>query len=126
MAAIDEVKNLVIEKIKDLRGIDDTTQDALLDFSAMSVINAILNYCHLEEDDFPYRLIEVAVNMSLDLLNEGGLLADSSIGDDVKSIKEGDMQITRATAIEKINARKANPVFIRSYGSQLNAFRKLA
>ncbi|WP_022795768.1 hypothetical protein [Bavariicoccus seileri] len=126
MAAIDEVKNVVIEKIKELRGIEDATQDTLLDFSAISAINAILNYCHLEEDEFPYRLIEVAVNMSLDLLNEGGLLADSSTGDDVKSIKEGDMQITRATAIEKITARKANPAFIRLYSNQLNSFRKLA
>ncbi len=112
---------LEVTKLKKLLGIavDDTSQDANLEFILDDVTESILNYCNIQE--LPSGLVNTAYRMAIDLYrNEAIGEADAPIGV-VTSIKEGDTQ----TSFNKSVDDNFKDTLMKNYYSQLNHYRKL-
>lgn len=112
---------LEVTKLKKLLGIaiEDTTQDANLEFILDDVTESILNYCNIKE--LPSGLTNTAYRMAIDLYrceNIGD--EDSPIGS-VSSITEGDT----STSFHKNVDDNFKDTVMKNYYSQLNRYRKL-
>ena len=112
---------LEVTKLKKLLGIaiEDTTQDANIEFVLDDVTESILNYCNIKE--LPSGLQNTAYRMAIDLYrNENIGDEDAPIGV-VTAIKEGDTQTSFSKSIDD----NFKDTVMKNYYSQLNRYRKL-
>lgn len=112
---------LEVTKLKKLLGIaiEDTTQDANIEFILDDVTESILNYCNIKE--LPSGLVNTAYRMAIDLYrNENIGEEDAPLGV-VTAIKEGDTQTSFSKSIDD----NFKDTVMKNYYSQLNRYRKL-
>ena len=112
---------LEVTKLKKLLGIaiEDTTQDANIEFILDDVTESILNYCNIKE--LPSGLVNPAYRMAIDLYrNENIGEEDAPLGV-VTAIKEGDTQTSFSKSIDD----NFKDTVMKNYYSQLNRYRKL-
>jgi hypothetical protein len=114
----------ILERLKLLLGlpVTETDKDVQLTFSLNFAIDGIKNYCNIS--DIPVLLENTLLLIAKDYyLNQ--LVATAQAGEgqkNVQSIKRGDVQFTFfADSKQGVEGT----VFIKSYASQLNAFRRL-
>ena len=112
---------LEVTKLKKLLGIaiDDTTQDANLEFILDDVEESILNYCNIKE--LPPGLTNTAYRMAIDLYRCENIGEEESPIGSVSSIKEGDTQ----TNFNKSVDDNFKDTVMKNYYGQLNRYRKL-
>ena len=108
-----------LEKLKQLLGIsvENTEQDALLQFVLDDVTETITNYCNIEE--VPEGLNNTAYRMAMDIWrseNLGG--AEASVM--AMEIKTGDTSTAFANQTSLIK-----DTVLKDYKKQLNRYRKL-
>lgn len=93
---MEDLKVLLLAKLKTLKGVDDDTQDAVYLFAIELAVETLLAFCNLEVDEWPVGLNTTAVLMALDSLTLIGLTLDGDLSDgDVTGITEGDFKIER-------------------------------
>jgi len=101
--------------------LDNPPSDDRLAMYIEEVGQAIKTFCNRE--DIPDELQYVHANMVIDLIRlENKNNPESS--QVVKSIKEGDVQVTFDTA-EKSQGEKATEAIVHAYQTQLYRFRKM-
>ncbi|MGL9971561.1 phage head-tail connector protein [Enterococcus sp. DIV1420a] len=123
---MDELKQRLLEKIKKLKGIDDTNSDDVFLFAIETAVYDVLNYCHFKVDDWPEALDSTTILMTVDLINETSYsLSAAEAENEVKSLSEGDFSITKETKAEAFQKMMSVPSFSRNYCRNLNNFRKL-
>lgn len=117
----------LIEKMKKLKGVSDTDSDDVFLFALETAIQDVLNYCHIEIEEWPEALDNTTVLMAIDLINESSYTfnADKAEGE-TKSLSEGDFSISMETKAEAYQKMMQTPSFARNYARNLNSFRKLA
>lgn len=110
-----------VTKLKNLLGIkvDDTTQDANLEFILDDVTESILNYCNIKE--LPSGLTNTAYRMAIDLYRCENIGEEDAPLGGVASIKEGDTQTSFSKSIDD----NFKDTVMKNYYSQLNRYRKL-
>ena len=124
---MDEIKKRLLEKLKKLKDLnDDTTHDEVFLFAIETAIYHVLNYCHIEIEDWLPDLDNTTVLMADDILNEANFLNSDGAEGDVKELTEGDFKISKETQSEVYRRIASSPSFARSYRWVLNRFRKLA
>lgn len=117
-------REALLTKLKILLGIPvtDTSKDVQLGFSLDFTIDGIKNYCNIS--DIPEQLENTMLLIAKDYyLNQFVAPAAAGEGEkNVQSIKRGDVQFTFfADAKQGVEGT----AFIKAYGTQLNAFRRL-
>lgn len=124
---MNELQQKLLGKLKKLKGIDDTESDDVFLFAVETAIYDVLNYCHFEVEDWPEALDNTVILMAIDNINETSftLAADTAEGE-VKSLTEGDFQISKETKAEAYQKIMQAPSFARNYRRTLNSFRRLA
>lgn len=126
---MNELKNRLLVQLKKLKGIDGNETDDVLLFALETAIYDVLNYCHIEIDDWPEAIDNTTVLMTIDLINEASFIfkADAeSVEGEVKSLTEGDFSISRETKADAYKKIMSAPSFSRNYRRNLNRFRRLA
>ena len=117
-------REALLTKLKILLGIPvtDTSKDVQLEFSLDFTIDGIKNYCNIS--DIPEQLENTMLLIAKDYyLNQFVAPAAAGEGEkNVQSIKRGDVQFT-FFADAKLGVE--GTAFIKAYGAQLNAFRRL-
>lgn len=123
---MEELKERILKKLKELKGIDDDGSNDVFLFAIETVIQDILNYCHFEIEDWPVALDNTTVLMSIDLINETDFFLKAAEAEgEMKSLSEGDFSITKETRAEAYQKMMQLPSFSRSYFRILNQFRRL-
>lgn len=125
---MDELQNRLLAELKKIKGIDgDGTDDVFL-FALKTAIYDVLNYCHIEIEDWPKALDSTTILMTIDLINEASFIfkADAEAEGEVKSLTEGDFSISRETKADAYKKIMSAPSFARNYRRNLNSFRRLA
>jgi len=104
---MNELKNRLLVQLKKLKGIDGNETDDVFLFALETAIYDVLNYCHLDIEDWPEAIDNTTILMTIDLINEASFIfkADASAEGEVKSLTEGDFSISRET---KADAYKKN------------------
>ena len=123
---MEELQNKLLEKLKELKGVDDDKSDDVFLFAIETSINDVLIYCNVGIDEWPVGLNNTVIMMAIDLINESSYSfnADASEGE-VKSLTEGDFSISKETKAEAYQKMASAPTFSRNYRRKLNAFRRL-
>lgn len=123
---MEELQNKLLEKLKELKGVDDDKLDDVFLFAIEISINDVLIYCNVGIDEWPVGLNNTVIMMAIDLINESSYSfnADASEGE-VKSLTEGDFSISKETKAEAYQKMTSAPTFSRNYRRKLNAFRRL-
>lgn len=108
-----------VEVLKDLLGIskEDSSKDAVLQFTLSQVEDTILNYCNLEE--IPKRLINMVYRMAIDLYRSENFGEEESKLQ-VSSLSEGDTSTSFSNVSDSIQG-----TLLKDYKGQLNRFRKV-
>ncbi|WP_139116793.1 hypothetical protein [Paenibacillus polymyxa] len=114
----------LLTKLKVLLGlpVTETDKDVQLSFALNFTIDGIKNYCNIS--DIPEQLENTLLLIAKDYyLNQFVAPATAGEGEkNVQSIKRGDVQFTFfADAKQGVEGT----AFIKSYATQLNAFRRL-
>lgn len=108
-----------IEKLKQLLGIEDTSEDAALEFIIADVNEIIMNYCHV--DEVPIGLLHTSYRMAMDIYrNEAIGQQDAAVGS-VSSITEGDT----TTSFRQYVDDNFKETLLKDYRRSLNAYRKV-
>jgi hypothetical protein len=108
----------MLEKLKLLLGIKDTTKDDILQFTLDRVEDIIKNYCNIKE--IPAELNNTVISMAMELYrlenfgNEEGKK-------EVKSIQVGDTTTTFETSKDMNIAEE----LLKDYKAQLALYRKV-
>ncbi|MDN4085964.1 hypothetical protein [Paenibacillus polymyxa] len=114
----------LLTKLKVLLGlpVTETDKDVQLSFALNLTIDGVKNYCNIP--DIPEQLENTVLLIAKDYyLNQFVAPAAAGEGEkNVQSIKRGDVQFTFfADAKQGVEGT----AFIKAYGAQLNAFRRL-
>lgn len=109
-----------LDKLKVLLGIklEDTSKDAILEFTVDNVKEMIFNHCHIKE--LPEGLINTAYRMCLDLYRNENLGDESNPLGSISSISEGDTSTSFRS-----NATEFKDSLLKDYKKQLNRYRKV-
>lgn len=103
---MEELKALLLEKLKTLKGVDDEKSDDVFSFAIEMAIESLLAFCNLSYDEWPVGLNNTAVLMAMDSLTSITLSAKGDTGDgDITGMTEGDFKIereSRATTLSKL------------------------
>lgn len=123
---MEELQNKLLEKLKELKGVDDDKSDDVFLFAIETSINDVLIYCNVGIDEWPVGLNNTVIMMAIDLINESSYSfnADASEGE-VKSLTEGDFSISKETKADAYQKMMSAPTFSKNYRRKLNAFRRL-
>lgn len=119
--------NELIERlrVKFLKLKPDISPD-LSGFFIESAINEVLNYCHIDVEDWNERMDHTTILMAIDLYNDSmAALKPDEIGQ-TKSLSEGEFSIQKETTLEVIERMQSTRSFVRNYARTLNHFRKTA
>lgn len=120
---MDELINRLLEKINKIKeGIDEN----VLSFILSSAVNELLNYCHIDVEDWDERMDHTTILMAIDLYNDSmAALKPDEVGQ-TKSLSEGEFSIQKETTLDVIERMQATRSFVRHYARTLNHFRKMA
>lgn len=111
-----------IQLIKKKLPLSMDPEDSDIEIAAAEVGQSILTYCN--RSDIPKDLAFVHINMVADYLKAEATANDPEAQSMVKSVKEGDVQVTfEATKPSKQRVMTEEILF--NYTSQLNRFRKV-
>ncbi|MHB0944580.1 phage head-tail connector protein [Paenibacillus sp. ALE1] len=117
-------REALLTKLKILLGIPvtDTSKDVQLGFSLDFTINGIQNYCNISDipEQLENTLLLIAKDYYLNQFAEPTTAGEAELN--VQSVKRGDVQFNFAAYAKK---GVEGTAFIKSYATQLNAFRKL-
>lgn len=119
--------NELIERLRSkfLKLKPDISPD-LSGFFVESAINEVLNYCHIDVEDWNERMDHTTLLMAVDLYNDSlATLNPEEVGG-VKSLSEGEFSIQQETVLEVIERMQGTRSFVRHYARTLNHFRKMA
>ncbi|MFJ7971316.1 hypothetical protein [Psychrobacillus sp. NPDC096389] len=112
----------VFEIVKAKLPADLIPDDTALAMDVAEVGQSMLTYCN--RSDIPKELVFTHVNMVIDLITGNARRSDTDNPGTVKSIKEGDVQVTYEG--NRVSSREAHmEALLFDYASQLNRFRKL-
>lgn len=106
------------EKLKNLLGISEESQEPLLEFALQDAEETVKNYCNLEE--IPKGLEHTVMRMAMDLYRNERF-GDSTVPMAVKSISEGDT----STSFGTIESSGYAQTLLKNYQKQLNRYRKV-
>lgn len=121
-----ELTKKLLEKLKKLKGLEDTKSDEVFSFAIETAIFDVLNYCHFGIEDWPLELDNTTILMAIDNINETSFsLSADGVGGEVKSLIEGDFSISKETKAEAYQKIMQAPSFARNYSRTLNGFRRL-
>ena len=124
---MDELKERLVEKLKKIKGLDSDEADEVLLFAIETAIYDVLNYCHLEIEEWLEDLDNTTILMAIDILNEANYsLNAENVEGDVKELNEGDFKISRETKSDLYKKMASVPSFSKNYRRILNRFRRLA
>jgi hypothetical protein len=112
----------VIEIVKAKVPPDKLPNDAILKVHVAEVRQAILTFCNRPE--IPNELVYVHANMVVDVINEEERKTNPDGDKDVKSIKEGDTQISYENR-QPSTSESSTKGILYNYKSQLMNYRKL-
>ena len=112
-------KEKLLETVKTLI---PTAPEPALDFACGLTLQAICNYCNL--DDAPDGLLYTAAAMARGLYSSAQLNAEQ-MQPEVKGVSRGDTSFSFATAAEQMAQLAANGDFLTDYRAQLNSYRRM-
>ena len=103
---MEDLKALLLAKLKTLKGVDDDKQDTVYLFAIELAVETLLAFCNLDVDEWPVGLNATAVLMAMDSLSSISLSVQGDTGDgDITGMTEGDFKIereSRATTLSKL------------------------
>lgn len=108
-----------LEKLKQLLGIDDDKQDAVLEFIIFDVEETIKNYCNLEK--VPEGLLQTSYRMAMDLYRNENIGHEESALGSVSSLSEGDT----STSFRQYADDHFKDTVLKNYMLSLNRYRKV-
>lgn len=110
-----------LDTLKQLLGIndEDTSKDAILNFTISNVEEIILNHCNIEE--LPEGLINTGYRMCIDLYRNENLGDEGNPLGSISSISEGDTSTSFRSSIAEFKDS-----LLKDYKKQLNKYRKVA
>ena len=110
----------MLEKVKMLLGISDTSKDDILSLILEIIQDEVKNYCHIEE--IPKRLETIVVRMAVDLYRSEGY-GTGTKPLTVSSVSRGDV----STSFDTSSAGGLSGVksVVDDYAAQLQAFRQM-
>ncbi|MDI2588051.1 hypothetical protein OR571_13230 [Psychrobacillus sp. NEAU-3TGS] len=112
----------VFDIVKAKLPVDLLPDDTALAMDVAEVGQSILTYCN--RLDIPKELVFTHANMVIDLITGEAKRNDTDSPGDIKSIKEGDVQVTYEAT--RASSREAHmEALLFNYQSQMNRFRKL-
>ena len=107
-----------LAKLKKLLGIEDDSEDTILEFVIADVEETIKNYCHVEK--IPGGLINTGYRMAMDLYRNENIGSCTGATGAVASITEGD------TSTSFRVDDNFNDTVLKNYKASLNRYRKVA
>lgn len=107
-----------LKKLKLLLGIEDASQDFVLEFIIGDVKETIKNYCNIEE--VPDGLENTAYRMAVDLYRNENLGHEESALGSASSISEGDT----STSFRQYVDDNFKDTLLKNYAKTLNRYRK--
>ncbi|OBA07829.1 hypothetical protein A9P44_00310 [Paenibacillus polymyxa] len=117
-------REALLIKLKILLGIPvtDTSKDVQLGFSLDFTIDGIKNYCNISDipEQLENTMLLIAKDYYLNQFAEPATAGETELN--VQSVKRGDVQFNFAAYAKK---GVEGTAFIKSYATQLNAFRRL-
>lgn len=117
-------REALLTKLKILLGIPvtDTSKDVQLEFSLDFTIDGIKNYCNISDipEQLENTMLLIAKDYYLNQFAEPVTAGETELN--VQSVKRGDVQFNFAAYAKK---GVEGTAFIKSYATQLNAFRRL-
>lgn len=117
-------REALLIKLKILLGIPvtDTSKDIQLGFSLDFTIDGIKNYCNISDipEQLENTMLLIAKDYYLNQFAEPATAGEAELN--VQSVKRGDVQFNFSAYAKK---GVEGTAFIKSYATQLNAFRKL-
>lgn len=122
-----KLTNELLEKYKSFKDITDNKLDDVFSFVIETTVDRVLDYCNLELIDWPKQLNNTVVLMVDDFIDGKNInKSDDQINAEaIKSVKEGDVTVTRETVAERAKLMAGNQSLILNYRSTLNKYRKL-
>lgn len=108
-----------MEKLKQLLGIDDNKQDAVLEFIISDVEETIRNYCNLE--NVPEGLLQTTYRMAMDLYRNENIGHEESALGSVSSLSEGDT----STSFRQYADDHFKDTVLKNYMPLLKQYRKV-
>lgn len=108
-----------LEKLKQLLGIADESQDAELEFIILDVEETIKNYCNLTE--VPEGLLQTSYRMAMDLYRNENIGHEESALGSVSSISEGDT----STSFRRYADDHFKDTVLKNYSPLLSRYRKV-
>lgn len=112
----------VFEIVKVKLPLEDQTADFLIKMHIQEVEQTIKSYCN--RSDIPCELAFTHANMVVDIITENVRRNVTDSPGTVKSIKEGDVQVTFEATRGSLREAQMEALLF-DYASQLNKFRKL-
>lgn len=114
----------LLTKLKVLLGlpVTEVDKDVQLSFALSFTIDGIKNYCNISDipEQLENTMLLIAKDYYLNQLAEPATAGEAELN--VQSVKRGDVQFNFAAYAKK---GVEGTAFIKSYATQLNAFRKL-
>lgn len=110
---------MYLEKLKQLLGIGDDKQDAVLEFIISDVEETIKNYCNLEK--VPEGLLQTSYRMAMDLYRNENIGHEESALGSVSSLSEGDT----STSFRQYADDHFKDTVLKNYMPSLNRYRKV-
>lgn len=124
---LDDLIEELVTKYKNFKGITDNKLDGALNFAVETTIYRVLDYCNLDLTEWPIGLnntVVLIVDQFMDAENIGK--TEKEISDQsVKSVKTGDVTVTRETAAERSKSMLTNKSLLNDHRRSLNRYRKL-
>ena len=106
---------------------DDGKVDPLGEFAIGTAANEVVSYCNLDNyfeiDPFLYGTIAL---MAVDYLDSSaaGMTDEDIEADSVKSVKQGDVTVTRESLSQRMKTIATTPGVLNDYRGTLNKFRR--
>ena len=124
---LDDLIKELVTKYKNFKGITNNKLDGALSFVVETTVYRILDYCNLDLTEWPIGLnntVVLIVDQFMDAENIGK--TEKEISDQsVKSVKTGDVTVTRETAAERSKSMLTNKSLLNDHRRSLNRYRKL-
>lgn len=109
-----------LAKLKALLGIEDDSEDTVLEFVIADVEETIKNYCHVEE--VPGGLVNTGYRMAMDLYRNENIGSCTGATGAVSTITEGDT----TTSFRQYVDDNFKDTVLKNYKSSLNRYRRVA
>ena len=109
-----------LAKLKALLGIEDGSENVILEFVIADVEETIKNYCHVEE--MPGGLVNTGYRMAIDLYRNENIGSYTGATGSVSSITEGDTSVSFRQYVDD----HFKDTVLKNYQSSLNRYRKVA